>query len=309
MRTPYRWLSLLVLIGVTLMLLPPRAHAVRPYTITGGALEKRPMPAGRRATAFAWPDGMRAAISLSFDDARESQLDEGLPVLAETNTKVTFYLTANNLGARAADWRKAAAAGHELGNHSMTHPCSGNFAWSRDRALEDFTLDQIRSELNAANRAIEDATGVRPVTFAYPCGQAFVGRGAGVMSYVPLVSDTFLAGRLWRGEAPNDPGFVDLAQVLGYPMDDVDFSELEPVVSDAITRGQWLVLAGHDIGSKPGPQVTRIATLRALAEYARAPGRGVWVDTIANVAAYIKRAGARLPPATIVAPSSAASPT
>jgi peptidoglycan/xylan/chitin deacetylase (PgdA/CDA1 family) len=283
MRTLSRCLASLALTGAWFALLPS----------IGGALEDGSMPARQTASAFAWPDGKRAAISLSFDDARESQLDAGLPVLAETNTKVTFYLTASNLRTRAADWRKAAAAGHELGNHSMTHPCSGNFAWSRDRALEDFTLDQIRSELNAASRAIEDATGVRPITFAYPCGQTFVGRGAKVASYVPLVSDTFLAGRLWLGEAPNDPAFVDLAQVFGYPMDDVDFSELEPVVSDAIARGQWLVLAGHDIGSKAGRQVTRVATLRALAEYARAPGRGVWVDTIANVAAYIKRARGR----------------
>jgi peptidoglycan-N-acetylglucosamine deacetylase len=283
MRTLTRCLSSLVLMGVSYSLL----------SVGGRAWDDRSMPSRQTPTAFAWPDGKRAAISLSFDDARESQLDAGLPVLAETNTKVTFYLTASNVRRRAADWRKAAAAGHELGNHSMTHPCSGNFAWSRDRALEDFTLDQIRSELNAANRAIEDATGVRPVTFAYPCGQTFVGRGGRVASYVPLVSDTFLAGRLWLGEAPNDPAFVDLAQVLGYPMDDVDFSELEPVVSDAIARGQWLVLAGHDIGVEPGRQVTRVATLRSFAEYARAPRRGVWVDTIANVAAYIKRASGR----------------
>jgi peptidoglycan/xylan/chitin deacetylase (PgdA/CDA1 family) len=252
------------------------------------AFNREPLP-GQSTTAFAWPNGARAAVSLSFDDARESQLDRGLPVFAEMRTKVTFYLTANNLGARAADWKKAAAAGHELGNHSMVHPCSGNFEWSRSRALEDFTLDRMRRELMDAGRAIESATGVRPVTFAYPCGQTFVGRGRGVTSYVPLVSELFLSGRLWLSEAPNDPGYVDLAQLYGYPMDDVDFAALEPVVRDAVARGQWLVLAGHDIGETAGRQVTRVTTLRALTRYLQQPDQRVWLDTVGAVAAHVKK--------------------
>ena len=245
--------------------------------------------------SFHWPEGYRAAVSLSFDDARESQLDVGAPVLAETRTKVTFYLTAANLGKRADDWKKAAAAGHELGNHSMVHPCSGNFEWSRTHALEDMSLDRMRQELTEANRAIETATGARPVTFAYPCGQTFVGRGRGVQSYVPLISELFLSGRLWLSEAPNDPGYADLAQLAGYPMDDVEFDELEPAVRSAIDRGQWLVLAGHDIGSTPGKQVTRVSMLRALTRYLQQRDRLVWVDTIGAVAAHVQRSRRRVP--------------
>jgi len=204
-------------------------------------------------------------------------------------------LTAGNLGKRADDWKKAAAAGHELGNHSMVHPCSGNFEWSRTHALEDMSLDRMRQELTEANRAIETATGVRPVTFAYPCGQTFVGRGRGVQSYVPLISELFLSGRLWLSEAPNDPGYADLAQLAGYPMDDVEFDELESAVRSAIDRGQWLVLAGHDIGSPPGKQVTRVSMLRALTRYLQQPDRRVWVDTIGAVAAHVQRSRRRVP--------------
>jgi peptidoglycan-N-acetylglucosamine deacetylase len=239
------------------------------------------------ASAFAWPPGVRAAVSLSFDDARASQLDDGVPLLGEYKVRATFYLSPANMKTRAGDWKAAAAAGHEMGNHSMTHPCSGNFAWSRARALEDFTLERIERDLSDANRAIEGFTGVTPATFAYPCGQTFVGRAAGVQSYVPVVSRLFLAGRGWLGESPNDPGFVDLAQVLGYPMDDVDFESLRPVVDDALARGQWLVLAGHDIGTKPGRQVTRVQMLRDLLAYLQDPSRGVWIDTVERVARHI----------------------
>jgi peptidoglycan-N-acetylglucosamine deacetylase len=255
---------------------------------------RQPGQSGQERTApFAWPDGKRGAVSLSFDDARPSQLDQGVPVFAETGMKVTFYLTASNLAARASDWKKAAAAGHELGNHSVNHPCSGNFAWSRAHALEDFTLDRMREELNTATRDIERLTGVRPVTFAYPCGQTFVGRGDAVTSYVPLVHELFVSGRLWLSEAPNDPAYVDLSQLFGYPMDDVDFTALEPVVRDALDRGAWLVFAGHDISSAPGKQVTRIETIRALAKYLQSRRNDVWVDTVGNIASYVRKARSR----------------
>ena len=240
-------------------------------------------------TSFAWPQGARAALSLSFDDARESQLDVGVPLLAEHEARVTFYLTANDLRGRGDAWKRAAAAGHELGNHTLVHPCSGNFPWARARALENYTLDRMRTELVEANRRIAAATGVTPVTFAYPCGQTFVGRADRVVSIVPLVHELFLAGRGWLDEGPNDPAFVDRAQLFGYPMDNVTFADLKPALDDAIERGQWLVLAGHDIGEGPGRQVTRVSMLRELLAYARAPSRGVWVDTVARVAEHVKR--------------------
>ena len=247
-------------------------------------------PPARAPGSFGWPEGARAALSLSFDDGRASQLDAGLPLFDERKVRVTFYLTSGNIRERAADWRRAAAAGHEMGNHTASHPCSGNFPWSRERALETFTIDRMERELTDASRAIADLTGATPVTFAYPCGQTFVGRGPAVQSYVPLVSRHFLAGRGWLAEAANDPGFVDLAQTFGVSMDDMEFAAIKPAVDDAIARGHWLVLAGHDIGDAPGRQVTRTRVLRDLLAYVQDPARGMWVDTVARVARHIHTA-------------------
>ena len=85
--------------------------------------------AQERVQAITWPDGKKAAVSLSFDDARLSQVDTGIPVLDEFEVKATFYLSVEAMRERLDGWKKAAANGHEIGNHSMTHPCSGNFAW------------------------------------------------------------------------------------------------------------------------------------------------------------------------------------
>jgi hypothetical protein len=82
---------------------------------------------------------------------------------------------------------------------------------------------------------------------------------------------------------------VDRAQTLGYAMDDMEFSELKPAVDEAVATGQWLVLAGHDIGDTPGHQVTRVSMLKALLDDLRRPSRGVWVDTVSHVAEHISR--------------------
>ena len=249
------------------------------------ARSQNPPPAG---SPFVWPHQKRAAISLTFDDARASQLTTGVPLFAEFGTKVTFYLSASDIGDRAPQWREAGRAGHELANHSLVHPCTGHFPWARKKALEDYTLGRMRAELTGANEAIEKATGIRPTTFAYPCGQSFVGRGAHVASYAPLVSELFLAGRGWLSETSNDPAFVDLAQVLGYPMDDVEYADLKPTLDDALANGRWLVLAGHDISPTPGPQVTRVSMLRGLLADLRRADSPFWTDTLASVAQYVK---------------------
>jgi peptidoglycan/xylan/chitin deacetylase (PgdA/CDA1 family) len=236
---------------------------------------------------FSWPGGARAALSLSFDDARTSQVDVGLAVLDAEGVKATFYVVPGAVEQRLDAWKKVAASGHEIGNHSLTHPCSGNFPWARDKALEEYTVERMRRELTDASARLKELLGVLPETFAYPCGQAFVGRGLDTRSYVPLVAELFLAGRGWLDEAPTDPRRGDLAQVMGTEMDGKEFEELLPVLEQARETGGWVVLAGHEIGDG-GRQTTRVALLRKLAPYARDPANGLWLAPVAAVARHIR---------------------
>lgn len=238
------------------------------------------------ASPFAWPQGKRAAVSLSFDDARASQVDAGLPILNEYGAKATFYVSMDGVEKRLEDWKRVVAAGHEIGNHSMRHACTGNFPWSRQKALEDYTLAQMGAELDQANSKIMTLLGVRPVTYAYPCGMKFVGRGEHTSSYVPLVAKRFIAGRGWRDEGANDPAFCDPAQLMTIEFDGLTFEQLKTLVDETTKNGFWLVLCGHDIGPG-GRQTTRVDTLRAFCEFARDPANGLWVDTVANVARYV----------------------
>src|SRR6266851_2349617 len=111
---------------------------------------------------FAWPSGLRAAVSLTWDDARASQIDNGMPLLKELGVRATFYVSPGNIGDRVEGWRKAFLEGHEIGNHTRHHPCTGNFPWSRKHALEDYTLAQMEDELVGCNEDIHELVGLRP---------------------------------------------------------------------------------------------------------------------------------------------------
>ena len=235
---------------------------------------------------FTWPNGARAAISLSFDDGRPSQVDKGLAVFARHGARVSFYVVPSAVEQRLEGWRDAVNAGHEIGNHSLVHPCSGNFAWSRHKALENYTVESMGTELREANARIEALLGVTATSFAYPCGQTFVGRGTETQSYVPVAAELFVSARGWLDEAPNDPAYVDMAQLTGMELDGKTFEDLLPLLENARKHKQWLVLAGHDIGEE-GNQTTRIETLDRLFAYLKSNAEAFWLAPVGEVAAYV----------------------
>lgn len=232
-----------------------------------------------------WPKNKRAALSITFDDARPTQATHGIPILDEYGIKSTFYVIAKSVELNRDTWKAAVANGHEIGNHTVTHPCSGNFSFSRHKALEEYSLEQMEKEFADASGAIKVLLGVTPQTFAYPCGQTFVGRGEDTKSYVPLVAKHFLAGRGFNGESANDPTFCDLAQLIGMSGDIQDFAFLKRHLDKTLQDGNWLILAAHDVGEKQ--QAISETVLRAIGEYTKSHPE-LWTDTVANVADYIK---------------------
>ncbi len=241
-----------------------------------------------QSDSFSWPDGKRAAISLSFDDARASQPEIGRDLFRKLGAKATFYVNPPAMEDHLTGWQDILADGHEIGNHTMYHPCTGNFGWSREKALENYNLATMRQELLAANQRVYEMLGVIPVSFAYTCGHTFVGRGADHQSFVPLVAELFESGRGWLSETANDPQFVDLALLQGVSMDNKDFEEgIRPLVDDAIEQGRWLVLGGHEIGTE-GAQTTRVDMLEDLIAYVRQHEDELWLAPVGEIAAYVR---------------------
>jgi len=239
-------------------------------------------------TVFKWPEGKKAAISLTFDDARFSQVNTGTALLDKYGVKATFFVVPSSVEQRLDGWKKAVASGHEIGNHTMTHPCTGNFLWSRKNALENYSINDIQNEITECNTRIKELLGVTAEVFAYPCGQKFVGRDTNTKSYVPLISKMFILGRGWRDEALVDPLFCDLSQVSGIEMDGKSFDEILPLIEEAKKNGQWLILAGHEMG-EGGVQTTQLSMLKQLIEYIQNPSNQIWIAPAGTVAEYIEK--------------------
>ena len=143
----------------------------------------------------------------------------------------------------------------------------------------------MEKEFDDASDAIKVLLDVLPQTFAYPCGQTFVGRGENTKSYVPLVAKHFLAGRGFNGESANDPTFCDLSHLIGMSGDVQDFALLQRHFDKTLQDGNWLILAAHDVADKQ--QAISEKVLRAIGEYTKQHSE-LWTDTVANVATYIK---------------------
>ena len=235
---------------------------------------------------FPWPAGKRGAVSLSFDDARPSQVDAGVPILNRHGVRATFYVWPRNLALRVESWKQAVAAGHEIGNHTVSHPCGANYCFDWTDPLEDFTLDRMERELLEANDEVQKLLGVRPTSFAYPCGQTYVGKGAQCRSYVPLVAKHFTVGRSAFDECSNNPFVMDLAQAYALSMDDSSRERLQGLVDAALAAGNWLMLLGHNVRSEPGQTVNE-ETLDWLCSYLTDAKLGAWVDTDSTIGAFV----------------------
>jgi len=244
-------------------------------------------PLAAQPKILPWPDGKKAALSLSFDDARHSQVDAGIPFLNKLNVKATFYVLSSNYTKRLDAWKSALKAGHEIAHHTKAHPCTGNYGFAKNKALEDYTLTRLAEDLDTATDEIVTTFGIKPTSFAYPCGQKFVGRGANAQSYVPLIAKRFVTGRGYLDEAANDPAVCDLSALMGTGLDNLTFPQMKTLLDAAIKENRWLIFAGHEMSNENKNQTTNLDALAELVAYARTSN--VWLDTVANIGQHVHK--------------------
>lgn len=108
---------------------------------------------------------------LSFDDGYLTDYSVAFARLAERGWPGCFFVIASQVGApRALGWRELremAAAGMEIGSHSLTHPF-----------LHRADPDQIRREFGESKRILEDGLGQAVHFASLPRGSAAPGMGA-----------------------------------------------------------------------------------------------------------------------------------
>ncbi|HEL0558107.1 polysaccharide deacetylase [Streptococcus equi subsp. zooepidemicus Sz105] len=99
-------------------------------------------------------------VALTFDDGPDPvTTPQVLDILAKYQAKGTFFMMGSKVVGHEALVKKVSAAGHDVENHSWDHP-----------DLTTLTVDQIQTQINTTNQAIEKACGKRPVYLRPPYG-------------------------------------------------------------------------------------------------------------------------------------------
>ena len=237
-----------------------------------------------------WPDGKKAAIALTYDDALESQLDNALPILDKYGLKGTFYIIAGRdiFFDHVDEWKAVAKNGHELGNHTMYHACRGslpNRDWVAPGAdLDTYTLDRIVGEVRVTNRILAYLDGKAPQarSFAYPCGES----ATGGESYVEAVSGDFIAA---RGVAQ---GIVDFNGANVDRMHLPIFARIDPPGETLIAYAQQVLDAGglgtylfHGIGGDH--LVVSAEAHKELIVWLAEHEDEIWIAPVAEIMAYV----------------------
>lgn len=99
-------------------------------------------------------------IALSFETLGDGDTSGLLRVLDSYEAHATFFVEGRWAERHPEEVRKIAEAGHELGNHSWSHP----------RNLHTFAADGIRDELSSCSSVLRELTGVSPALFRPPYG-------------------------------------------------------------------------------------------------------------------------------------------
>lgn len=193
-----------------------------------------------------WPGGKRGAVSLSYDDGLESQLDHAIPQLDAAGMKGTFFVTADQIETRLGDWREAAAEGHELANHTVSHPCDLQlYRPARFMAREVAPVEHLLDGIEGPARA---------KLYAYPCDVTNLGAGTPneqARRYEKLLAGQgIIAARTSEGE-PNKPATVlrrlYRLQALALGYDAPDLASITAYLDSAVRHGFWAILVIHEV--------------------------------------------------------------
>lgn len=99
------------------------------------------------------------AVALTFDDGPGSDTERILDILAERDVRATFFMIGRHVERFPETARRVVAAGHEVGNHSYSHPI---YLYR--------SPGETRRQLERAQDVITDTTGVTPKFARPPCG-------------------------------------------------------------------------------------------------------------------------------------------
>jgi peptidoglycan/xylan/chitin deacetylase (PgdA/CDA1 family) len=239
-------------------------------------------------TSSTW-NGKSCAVVLTYDDGLNIDLTNVIPALDSVDLKGTFYISDyfDGLKDQIFKWRKAAAEGHELGNHTVWHPCEGGRPGREfvkpDVDLNNYTVSRMTKEIRTMNNMLEAINGKTERTFAYPCGDMKIHDTA----YLAGMKKDFIAA---RGVTPAMQTIdkVDLYNIDCYGINGETGDQLIDLVEQAMNTNTLLVFLFHGVGGEHSLNVSLDAHSQLL-HFLQQNKKNIWIAPMIDVAKYIQQ--------------------
>jgi oligosaccharide reducing-end xylanase len=218
-----------------------------------------------------WQGFRTCAVSYTFDDGCRNQFAKAMPIFDKFNYKMTLFTTIT----WASDWAnivKASKNGHEIANHTVTHP-----------HIKGLSLKLQSEEFINANNTINGKLGVPMVfTMAYPYCE--VGNDS-------LCKSLFIAARGCQGsiEGKTPANMMNVSSVICGENGSVKTAaNFNAMAGAAAKKTGWLVYLIHGVDGDGGYSNLLSTELDASLAYLKAADSVYWVADFGTAARYVK---------------------
>lgn len=237
------------------------------------------------------PRPSRCIVSLTYDDALPCHFESVAPFLEEHGLRGTFYVPCGpSFFAQVESWREVATQGHELGNHTLFHPCHDQ-SWLDDAYnLRHYTARRWTDEIRLANDilALVDGRSVR--SFGNTCHHDVIGSGKTAATVGALAPAHFVAARGERTQKAVDLKKINWFNLGTRAADGATFEELRAEITGMNRLGGWLILTMHGVGPRDHSLHIDEDEHARLVEWLATQQETIWTAPVRVVAEALKPA-------------------
>ncbi|MDO4755733.1 MAG: polysaccharide deacetylase family protein [Parabacteroides sp.] len=236
---------------------------------------------------ISWPNQKRAAVVLTYDDGLPSQLQYVIPQLDKAGFPATFYLMGKMLkDVDIPAWREVSRKGHELGNHSVYHPCWAKPGAKRSEpchALQCYSLKEMLLEIELMNAFLYAIDGKTERSYAYPCGKSVVGEEEIDYARPMLEAGLVKSARSVYGGVVNQVEEIRMEMAPVVVVNNMMKADaLIPYVKEAIEKQGICVFLFHGVGDDFHYTI-ETEEHQKLIDFLVENKDKLWVDTFLNV--------------------------
>jgi hypothetical protein len=232
--------------------------------------------------SMGWPDGAKAAVSLTYDGGLPDHLLLVEPLLRVLDMHATFYLSATFFLENPRAWAALATRGHEIGNHSL-------FGVTGPRGeLTNWTLEMVDTDLHMTETLLRDyLPGPAERSFAYPGDNPITAEGP----YDSVVEQHFRWART-RQEGLNHAVFCNPRSLRAIPSFTMSGAGMVQKSEEALDLGAWIIFVFEGLGSGARSCSDRDHELLLRHLAARRPD--LYIAPVRDVAEYVVNARERM---------------